>query len=179
MDLKDIFESMTDFFKREKMDYGVIGAFALYAYGYVRATRDIDFITRIEHQNRIISFLESLGFETLLKSTAFSNHLHAIGAVKVDIMYVEGTTADDIFKSTKNRMIFKDFSVPVVSAEHLVAMKLFAIQNNSERKFKDFSDIKEILLHTTYNKSVVREYFKKYGQESYFEEIAGKTGEDR
>lgn len=179
MSLKDIFEALTDFFKREKMDYGVIGAFALYAYGYVRATRDIDFITRIEYQKKILVYLESLGFETLLKSSAFSNHLHPIGAVKVDIMYVDRITADDIFKSTKNRMIFKDFSVPVVSAEHLVAMKLFAVQNNPERKFKDFSDIKEILMHTTFNKSIVRNYFKKYGQESYFEEIAGKTIESK
>lgn len=178
MSLKSIFEALSEFFKHERMDYGIIGAFALYSYGYVRATRDIDFITRIEYKNKIIKYLESLGFETTFSSNAFSNHLHAIGSVRVDIMYVEGTTANDIFKSTENRLILNDLELPVVSVEHLIAMKLFAIQNNPERKYKDFSDIKEILRHTTYNKQVVREYFQKYGQEAYYNEITGETGKE-
>lgn len=178
MSLKSIFEALTEFFKRERMDYGIIGAFALYSYGYVRATRDIDFITRIEYKNKIIKYLESLGFETTFSSNAFSNHLHAIGSVRVDIMYVEGTTANEIFTSTENRLILNDLELPVVSVEHLIAMKLFAIQNNPERKYKDFSDIKEILRHTIYNKRVVREYFQKYGQEAYYSEIAGETGKE-
>ncbi len=54
---------------------------------------------------------------------------------------------------------------------HLVAMKLFAIQSNPDRKFKDLADIKEILKHTKYNKKKIQNYFVKYGQESYFDEI--------
>ena len=177
MSLKNIFKALADFFKRSNMDYGIIGAFALFSYGYTRATQDIDFITRGEKKEKIINYLESLGFETTFSSNAFSNHLHPVSSVRVDIMYVEGRTADDIFNSTENRLIFKDLELPVVSAEHLVAMKLFAIQNNPERKFKDFADIKEILKHTTYNKKTVQEYFKKYGQESYYNEIRGEINE--
>jgi hypothetical protein len=178
MKLQNIFKALSEFFIRENMDYGVVGAFALYAYGYVRATRDIDFITRINYQKKIITFLESLGFETTFRSNAFSNHLHSIGSVRIDIMYVEGITADDIFNSTKNRLILNDIMLPVVSAEHLVAMKLFAIKNNPDRKFKDLSDIKEILSHTTYNKKTIKKYFKKYGQDEYYDEIVGDDNED-
>ena len=178
MSLKTIFETLSEFFRRESMDYGIIGAFALYSYGYIRATRDIDFVTRIEYKNRIIEFLESLGFETTFHSNAFSNHLHAIGGVRVDIMYVEGTTAEDIFTSTEKRLILNNLEVPVVRAEHLIAMKLFAIQNNPERKYKDFADIKEILRHARYDKKIVWEYFRKYGQESYYNEIIGETSNE-
>jgi len=178
MSLKNIFKAISEYFKRKKIAYGVIGAFALSAYGYERATRDIDFITRLEYRDLVISYLESLGFTTIFKSNAFSNHLHAVGSVRIDIMYVEGKTAKEILKSTENRFVFRDLELPVVSPTHLIAMKLFAIQNNPHRKFKDFSDIKEILLHTKPDKKVVREYFKKYGQESYYEEITGEKGKE-
>jgi hypothetical protein len=32
-----------DFFERERIDYALIGTFALKAYGYTRATQDVDF----------------------------------------------------------------------------------------------------------------------------------------
>ena len=177
MSLENIFKAIADFFKRSHMDYGIIGAFALYSYGYIRATQDIDFITRGENREKIINYLESLGFETTFSSNAFSNHIHPVSSVRVDIMYIKGKTADNIFNSTENRLIFKELKLPVVSAEHLIAMKLFAIQNNPERKYKDFADIKEILKHTTYNKKTVQEYFIKFEQESYYNEICGEINE--
>jgi predicted nucleotidyltransferase len=155
------------------MDFGVIGAFALYSYGYLRATRDIDFITRLSHKTKVVVFLESLGFETLHSSNAFSNHLHPLGSVRVDMMYVDGETAREIFGAVEKRLIFEDLELPVISPEHLVAMKLFAVQSNPERKLKDLSDIKEILCRTKYNKIAVKAYFKKYGQESFYKEISG------
>ena len=173
MSLKNIFETISDFFTRNQLDYGIIGAFALYSYGYVRATQDIDYITRLKYKEKTVAYLESLGFETIFSSDAFSNHLHAIDSVRVDVMYVEGETADNIFKSTEKRLIFKDLELPVVSPEHLVAMKLFAIKNNPERKYKDLADIKEILHNTAYNEEIVKGYFKKYEQESYYDELAG------
>ena len=54
MSLKEIFTAVSAFFKRNKMDFGIVGAFALCSYGYVRATRDIDFITRIENREKTI-----------------------------------------------------------------------------------------------------------------------------
>ena len=93
-------------------------------------------------------------------------------------MYIEGATAAKIFSSTENRLILNGLELPVVSAEHLVAMKLFAIQNNPDRKFKDLADIKEILRNTKYNKKRIKEYFVKYGQESYFDEIAKEINKE-
>jgi len=173
--LKTIFKDIAEFFNREKMDFGIIGAFALYSYGYVRATRDIDFITRHEYQNKVVTYLESIGFETLNRSEAFSNHVHALGTARVDMMYVDGKTAQEIFGAVEKRLIFEDLKLPVISPEHLIAMKLFAIQNNPERKLKDLSDIKEITRRTKYNKTTVKDYFKKYGLEAFFKEISGDS----
>jgi hypothetical protein len=170
MSLREVFQSVSEFFKHEQIDYAVIGAFALYGYGYVRATRDIDFITRSQYQEKITRFLESLGFETVHRSESFSNHLHPVGATRVDIMYIDGKTADEFFSATQEKVLFEDVAVPVAGAEHLIALKLFAAQNNPDRKFKELSDIREIVNRSKVNSSKIKEYFVKYGLEKYYDD---------
>lgn len=48
MKVKEHFNVMMDYFHREHMDFALAGAYALHAYGYTRATRDVDFLTRQE-----------------------------------------------------------------------------------------------------------------------------------
>jgi hypothetical protein len=169
--IKNQFKLLTEFFQQKNLDFAVIGAFALYAYGYTRATRDVDFITRQEYQKKIIAFLESLGFETLNCSEGFSNHLHPIGMMKFDLVYVTDETADTIFEATQKKVIFENLELPVVSPEHLIALKLFAIHNDPDRKFKELGDIKEILRHTVVDHPTIRQYFQKYNLESYYDEL--------
>jgi hypothetical protein len=176
MSMTDICKELIGFFNREKMDFGIIGAFALYAFGYIRATKDIDFIARIENQKKVVAYLESLGFQTTNCTNAFSNHLHPIGAVRVDMMYVEGTTANEIFRTTEKKVIYEDLVAPVVSPEHFIAMKLFAIHCNPQRRLKDLSDIKEIMARSNCDREFVRKYFKKYGQEDEYVKIINEIG---
>jgi len=156
------------------MEYAIIGAFSLHAYGYVRATRDIDFITRIENKEKIVCYLLSLGFDTIQSTSAFSNHVHPAGNARVDIMYVEGTTADKILSSARKMPVFEHIKLPIVSPEHLIALKLFAAYNEPERKFREFSDIQELIRRVDIDKTIIREYFTKYGFGDLYEEITGQ-----
>lgn len=174
MGIRKQFELITDFFEKQNMDYALIGAFALYAYGYTRATQDIDFITKTEFQKKIIVFLESIGFETLNKSAGYSNHLHPIGSMRFDFVYISGDTADTIFQSVTRKNVFKDIELPVVSPEHLIALKLFAVKNEPRRKLKELADIKEIYELTEIKKEVIQTYLKKYGLEEFYDEITDK-----
>jgi hypothetical protein len=173
MGLQEIFETVTSFLEENRINYAVIGGFALYGFGYVRATRDIDFVVRFEDQPTLVNFLLSLGFETIQCSSAFSNHVHPIGGLQVDLMYVAGGTADQIFSSVQKRIIFKNKKFPVVSAEHLIAMKLFAASNSPDRLLKDLADIKEILSNAEVDKDTVEKLFKKYKMEKYYGFVTG------
>jgi hypothetical protein len=128
----------------------------------------------LAYQERIVGFLESLGFETLNRSEGYSNHLHSVEAIRIDLVYVEGETAEKIFKSIQKKSLFENHEMPVVSPEHLVALKLFAVQNDPDRKYKELADIKEILRITGVEKDQVHDYFRKYGMEDYYSEIAGE-----
>lgn len=81
MNLKGVLTNLVRFFAREKIEFALIGAFALKAYGYVRATQDVDFLVKGEAQEKIILFLETLGYETLYRSKGFSNHLHRLAGL--------------------------------------------------------------------------------------------------
>ena len=160
------------------MDFAVIGAYALYSYGYVRATCDIDFLTELQAQKSVIAFLENLGFKTTHCSSAFSNHVHPVGSTRVDIMYVEGDTAREMFDAARNRLVFEDKEVPVVCPEHLIALKLFAAKNNPNRRLRDLADIKEIVARTELSGDTVRTLFQKYGLERYYSDATGEGARD-
>ncbi|MEW6186828.1 MAG: nucleotidyl transferase AbiEii/AbiGii toxin family protein [Thermodesulfobacteriota bacterium] len=178
MTLKTQFNLMIEFFNQRNFDYAVVGAFALFAYGYTRATSDIDFITRNEYQDTIVRHLESLGFETLHRSEGFSNHLNPTEAVRIDLVYIDPETAGIIFEASQRKTILGNLELSVVSPEHLLALKLFAVKNDPDRKFKEFADIKELLKMVEMEKDLVYESFKKYGLEDYFDEIAGEQEKD-
>ena len=174
----DVLSALVEYFKKNDIEYAIIGAYALFSYGIVRATKDIDLITRLSNQKKVIANFESLGFETTYRSKAFSNHCHPIGNIRVDMMYIEGHTADVIFSSASGRQVINKNKYSVISVEYLIALKLFALSNNPERKLKDLNDIKEMLLKCTYNKKLVEGFFKKYNQLDFYHAVTGEEHGD-
>jgi len=175
MKFKEIFQLLVEFFEREGIDYALIGAFALKAYGYMRATQDIDFIVRHEDRTKIVANLESLGFETSYSSTGYSNHVHPLsGLGRIDFVYVRGDTAESIFKETRRLLVLGNLTMPVVKAEHIVALKAFAMKNDPDRALKEMADINELLSLPGIDLHEVRKYFEKYGQIERYHDIVGE-----
>jgi len=163
MKIEPFIKQFISFCERGSIDYALIGAFAMQAYGYVRATRDIDFVVRRQSQSKIVSHLESIGFETIHRSDGYSNHLHPVGSLRVDFVYVDDATAEKIFAETKRVTLFKNIAVPVAKAEHLLAMKLFAAKNAPERLLRELADIKELAKAAGIDKGILKQLFEKYG----------------
>jgi predicted nucleotidyltransferase len=171
MDLKKVVESLLSWFQDNNINYALIGGFALHAYGYVRATRDIDFLVLEKEQNRIITYLEQLGFETINRSQGYSNHIHSIGTLRVDFVYVDDFTGDKIFCETDKKVLFENLRISIVSERHLIALKLFAAKNDPERKLRELADIKELVKIGHIDKLQVIELLSKYGFEEWIEEV--------
>ena len=175
MNFKNILQLLANHFKQEKIDYALIGAFALKAYGYVRATQDVDFLVRNKHQHKIIPYLESLGYETIYSSAGYSNHVHPVSKLgRIDFVYVKGQTAKNVFKETRRLFVLGDLSLPVISPEHLIALKVFAMKNDPDRIFREMADIKHILSLPGIDMEEIEKYFKKYGQLERYYELIGK-----
>jgi hypothetical protein len=179
MNIKTIFRSLTSFFKQTGIDYALVGAFALKAYGYLRATEDVDFLVRGAHQSRIIAYLESLGYETIYRSAGYSNHVHPLAKLgRINFIYVEGETADIILSEARPLFLIDDISVPVVRAEHLIALKVFAMKNDPERTFREMADLQYLLRLPGLDLEEIRGYFEKYGQMEKYDELTKRKKEE-
>ena len=172
MNFSKVIDEIAGFLRRENVRFALAGAFALHAYGLSRATSDVDFVTEAGVRQRLVTFLESLGYETLYSSSGYSNHLHPESEMgRVDLIYVDGETARQLFDApgTSFRLGGHELSVP--RAEHLAAMKIHAMKNDPGRAFQEMADIRFLLQLDGVDEGEIREYFAKAGLEERFDEI--------
>jgi hypothetical protein len=172
LDFERILKEIAGFFEREGLNYAVIGAFALHAYGRSRATRDLDFIADSHAQKKLVAFLEELGYETLHVSSGYSNHVHHSPSMgRLDFVYISGNTSRQLFGSSQKQLVLGEMAVPVPRAEHLAALKVQAMKNDPERTFQEMADILFLMQLPGINKSEIREYFEKQGLADKYDEI--------
>ena len=177
-DFAKTLEMLLNFFARNGLDYALIGGFALNAYGRARQTDDIDFLLRNRDSGRTIDFLESIGYHTLNRTEAFSNHEHPLfGFSRVDFLYVNGDTADTVFREAREFPVLTDLRVRVVKPEHLIALKLFSMTANPERSGLDREDLVHLLGREGLDRKEIRSYFLKYSSLDLLNELEGKSSD--
>jgi hypothetical protein len=152
---------LVEAFNREGFRFAVIGGLAIAAYGQHRTTLDADFVVDLESQEAAIGLLEKLGYETLHRSSAYSNHLHPdLRMGRVDLMYVREETARELFAETQRRLLPRDVETLVAGPEHLAAMKAFAFASNPGR-FHDLEDVLFLLKLEGVDRDRIRGQFEK------------------
>lgn len=160
------------FLEAEGHLFAVVGGLGLHAYGVSRATFDLDLVTEAAAQPKLISFLESLGYQTLHRSAGYSSHQHTDPAMgRVDVIYVRGETRRRLFSEARERQVLPGFQAPVPRPEHLIAMKVHAMANDPDRKLQELSDIRRLLEAQALDRAEVRQAFAKRGMLKLYEEL--------
>lgn len=179
MDFTKVLDTVTRFLDERGFRYALVGAFALSAYGYSRATHDLDFAVDSTGRRDLISFLESLGYETLYASEGYSNHVHPLpGMGRVDCIYVGEPTATNLFEGAAAMAIFGK-AIRVPRPEHLAAMKMLAMKNDPTRTFQEMADLQHILGLPGVDLDEIRGHFERYGLLEKFHELRRILGSDR
>jgi hypothetical protein len=168
----EVLQTFARFFESQHIRYAVIGGLALQAWGYTRFTRDVDFVVERNARDRVVSFVESLGYETLHVSDGYSNHLHAdAGMGRVDFMYIDADTAMKLFPEAATKPIVGQFAAPVPKPEHLLAMKAMSMKNSPKRVLVDSPDVQFLLRLPGVDRAAVRDYFARHGLLELFDAI--------
>ncbi len=150
----------------------VIGGIALAAYGNPRTTIDLDFIVEGDLQEELIAFLESEGFETLFRSSGYSNHKHPDPERgRLDFVYLRGETTEKIFSECRRLPGPGGSTILVPKPEHLAALKVQATKNDPARAPSDMADVRFLLGLPGVDHQAVREYFERAGQGDLFREL--------
>lgn len=76
MDFAAVLERIGQHLDRHEQPFALVGGLGLAGYGIARATLDMDLLVPSEAQEGLVEMMESLGCETLYRSSGYSNHLH-------------------------------------------------------------------------------------------------------
>jgi hypothetical protein len=144
--------------------WAVVGGVAISLWGIARLTDDLDFVVPGDQEDSAVAALESIGFSVFRRTVGFANFARASDSPgRIDLLFVRGQTAIDLFSRVGQRSAGTQV-LPVVHAEHLVAMKLFAISRNPGRRARDLEDIRGLLARGAVDGPTILRYLERYGQ---------------
>jgi hypothetical protein len=134
-------------------EYLLDGGNAVIAYGVPRFTRDLDFVIPDREQNDWRRFLEANGFQFVHGTPAFVQFQdRVIGRPRVDLMLVGESTWSQLESMARVFELTDEISIPIVSPEHLIAMKLRAcLSPQRHAGAVDWSDIVELCIRNKFD----------------------------
>ena len=153
MKLDELLVFAHEIFEKVKAPHAVIGAFALSAYGYQRATNDIDFLVDGDFRSLVEVEFTKAGFTTFHSTDEV---LQLQGPGIIDLIFAKRPLSKAMLS---RKLATKILNVPVADAEDIIGLKIQALANNKSRKFKDLGDIESIC---GIQKSLDWERVKKY-----------------
>ncbi len=176
MDFGTVLGVISGFLDEKGYRYAVIGGVALAAYGLPRNTVDLDLVVDSSAQDDLIRFLESLGYQTLHRSSGYSNHRHPdLNWGRVDFVYVEGETSRNLFNASRRSRGPRDLPIQLPKPEHLAALKVLAMKNDPSRTYQEMADIRFLLNLPGVDQQEIRSYFDRHGMKDKFDELANPS----
>lgn len=173
MDFATVLGDVAAFLEARGRSWAVVGGVGLAALGRARMTLDLDFVVEAAAQDEIVEFLESVGYETLYRSSGYSNHLHPDSRRgRVDFVYVDEATADALFAGCREVEGPGGVPMRVPRPEHLAAMKIAALRNDPARRFRELDDIRFLLSLPGTDRDDVRRRFEAQGLTELWDELA-------
>jgi hypothetical protein len=172
VDFARVLRHLSTWFEAQNQPYALIGGGALAAYGHLRTTLDLDFVVPAEIQDELVNFMVQSGYETLHRSSGYSNHLNADPELgRLDFVYVSGPTQTALFAEARKLPGPDALETPVPKPEHLIAMKVQAMKNDPSRRFQDLEDIRFLVSLPDVDRDAVRDRFARAGLEERFREL--------
>ena|SRR3989344_1832886 len=139
MDLRKTLDQVSQLLKTNKIDFALIGGFALSAYIKPRMTFDIDILVNGEYKDKIIDLMKNEGFELIHET---SNVLQFSGPGAVDFLLANKELSKEMIK---NANLIDSLKVHVVNPEDIIGLKIQAYCNDSTRELQDKADIYNLM----------------------------------
>ena len=178
MDFEAVFRLLIENFQEGKVDFAVIGGFALHVAGYARATKDIDFLVEKGDMPKVKRIMLSYGYELLHESQDASNFLGKLPELgKVDFLHAHRRYARAMLERAQDKDILNGkFRVRVITPEDLIGLKIQSSSNDPDRYHQDMADIESIIRANfkDMDMSLIREYFVLFDREKELEQTLEK-----
>jgi hypothetical protein len=130
LELPQDFKELFEFLNAHKVEYLLLGGYAVIAYGYVRNTSDIDVVISDGEENagRLMKALADFGFgETELRADLFTEPdsvvRMGVEPIKIEILnYLKGVDFSDAYSRRKSVRV-EDICIDLIALPDLLANK--------------------------------------------------------
>lgn len=175
---EELFKNLSSEFQGAKIPFLLIGGYAINAYGYSRATQDVDFMIVSSDFDKAKQIIQRCGYRQYVHKDLCARFVdHERQWPPFDLVFVDKNTFQSMVKDSKDvEVMGRKLLVP--SAEHLIALKLHAIKNDPLRETKDLNDIFEIIKMQKLDvySPKFKEFCLKFGNADLFERIQKWAG---
>jgi len=167
-------------FRRENVEFALIGGFALQAAGVTRTTKDIDLLILSENSEKIKDVMLKHGYELINENEDVLNFVgkkFELGRIDFLLAHRKYTMAM-LDRAKEQPVLNGKFNVKVIRADDLVGLKVQSSSNDPERYYQDMADIKSII-KSNYGKidmDLIREYFALFDRGDELEEVLRGIG---
>jgi len=175
MDFALVFKFLIETFKRENIDFALMGGFALQTAGVTRTTRDIDLLIMSQDAGKIKDMMLTHGYELIYESKDilnFTGKKFELGRVDFLLAYRKYATA--MLKRAEEIPVMEGrFKIKVLKVEDLIGLKVQASSNDSGRLKQDMADI-IALVKSSYLKldmELLKEYFALFNRQEELNNI--------
>lgn len=175
MDFILVFKFLLNAFEREKIDFALIGGFALQALGVVRTTLDIDLIVKQEDAEKIKSIMCGHGYDLIHEREDvlnFTGRKFELG--RVDFLQAHRKYALSMLENAEEKELLDgQFKIRVIRKEDLIGLKVQSSSNDPGRFNQDMADIRAMIAERSekLDMDLVREYFCLFDRENELDEM--------
>ena len=162
IDLKDIVARLAVRFSEERLRFALIGGLALHAAGHSRSTGDVDFLIHADDAAKAKGIVFALGYKVIHESDDVLQMASPLGLIGgVDFLKARRHYSLAMLDRAKSFVLDGQITVPAVSVEDLIGLKLQAMNNDPARTAQDKSDIEWLLKRHAgaLDMALLREYF--------------------
>lgn len=178
MDFKKTLTALIGAFKKENINYALIGGFALGILGVPRSTVDLDFLVGCDDLEKLDRIMKSLGYDCIYKTENVSQYVSPLKIFgEVDFLHAFRKISLSMLKNAKEAEVLEGTTkVRVLRAEDIIGLKVQALFNNPARASRDYADIEALMDHhkERLDWKILEEYFFLFEQNTKFLELKSK-----
>ncbi|MCD6312054.1 MAG: nucleotidyltransferase [Elusimicrobia bacterium] len=183
MDFEKVLPIIVERFEKNKIQYALIGGFAMGLMGAPRATMDIDFLITKAAAGKIDEILTQLGYKCVYKSenvAQYTSGLKLFG--EIDFLYAFRQISKEMLRRAKIvKTLNGKLDIRVLIPEDIIGLKIQAMTNNPDREAKERLDIEALLKNNSgeLDWSLIKEYFFLFSKEEEFKMMKAKYGKSK
>jgi hypothetical protein len=175
MVFKAVLAKLINAFKKNKVDYGLIGGFALGVYGVVRATNDLDFLVDKKHEDFLKKIMKQNMYDVVYESKDVIQFEHPTGIFgSIDFIYAFRKPSLEMLKRAVKKELFEEtISIKVLLPEDIIGLKVQAFVNQPDRKALELEDIKNLIAANLIDLDweIIKDHFALFNLDTLYKEL--------